>query len=91
MCYYFFNYRELLIVFVYDTEVCLREEEDPQTAIVFFHPSWVSGNQRMALCGQLIGVTQFLIADFDFPQIICLNCGKFAMQQIGRFILVIQI
>lgn len=84
----FFFFRELFIVFVYDTEVFLREEEDPQRAIVFFHPSWVSANRRMALCGQLMGVAQFLVTDFTFPRLISLGNGKFTMRKIGRFILV---
>ena len=75
-------------MFLYDTELNLREEEDPQNAVVYFHPSWVSANQRMALCGQLIGVTQFLLAGFSFPHIISLNTGKFTMKKIGRYILV---
>ncbi|XP_065199464.1 uncharacterized protein HPS4 isoform X1 [Planococcus citri] len=79
--------KELLIVFLYDTEINLREEEDPQNAVVYFYPSWVGANQRMALCGQLIGVTQFLLQGFSFPHIISLNSGKFTMKKIGPYIL----
>ncbi|XP_054263823.1 uncharacterized protein LOC128987130 isoform X1 [Macrosteles quadrilineatus] len=79
--------KELLIVFVYDCERCQREEDDPQDAVVYFYPSWVSEQQRHALCGQLIGVSQCLGSMFSSPNILALQTGKFAIKPIGRFIL----
>jgi hypothetical protein len=80
--------RELFIVFVYDTLRCQREEDDPQDAVLYFHPGWVNDQQRLALCGQLMGATQFLLTSFSCPRIIALNSGKFVIRQFGRYILV---
>lgn len=81
-------FRELLIVFVYDCEMCQREEDDPQDAVVYFYPSWVSEQQRLALVGQLMGVSQFLNTVFSSPNIMALQTGKFAMKSLGRYTLV---
>jgi hypothetical protein len=75
-------------MFVYDTKRCQREEDDPQEAVVYFHPGWVSDQQRLALCGQLMGATQFFLTSFGCPNIIALNSGKFVIRQFGRYILV---
>lgn len=75
-------------MFVYDCERCQKEEDDPQDAVVYFYPSWVSEQQRLALCGQLMGVSQFLNTAFSSPNILALQTGKFAMKSFGRFILV---
>ncbi|XP_046680237.1 uncharacterized protein LOC124367457 isoform X2 [Homalodisca vitripennis] len=79
--------KELLIVFVYDCERCQKEEDDPHDAVVYFYPSWVSEQQRLALVGQLMGVNQFLSTVFSSPSILALQTGKFAMKPLGRFIL----
>lgn len=80
--------RELFIMFVYDTQRCQREEDDPQEAVLYFHPGWVNDQQRLALCGQLMGATQFFLTSFSCPRIIALNSGKFVIRQFGRYILV---
>lgn len=77
-------------MFVYDCERCQHEEDDPQDAVVYFYPSWVSEQQRLALCGQLIGVTQFFNTSFSPPKILSLQSGKFAIRTVGHFILVSQ-
>jgi hypothetical protein len=75
-------------MFVYDTQRCQREEDDPQEAVLYFHPGWVNDQQRLALCGQLMGATQFFLTSFSCPRIIALNSGKFVIRQFGRYILV---
>jgi hypothetical protein len=80
--------RELFIVFVYDTLRCQREEDDPQDAVLYFHPGWVNDQQRLALCGQLMGASQFFISSFSCPRIIAINTGKFVIRQFGRYIMV---
>lgn len=75
-------------MFVYDTQRCQREEDDPQEAVLYFHPGWVNDQQRLALCGQLMGATQFFLTSFSCPRIIALNSGKFVLRQFGRYILV---
>ncbi|XP_068633282.1 uncharacterized protein HPS4 isoform X2 [Battus philenor] len=47
--------KEMMIVFVYDTQCCVSEEDDPAEAVLYFHPGWVSDTQRHALAGQAIG------------------------------------
>lgn len=77
-----------MIVFVYDTE-CLKEEaDDPVKAVLYFHPSWVSDTQKVALCGQLMGSSYFLKDCLFKPRIIALQNGKFVFKEFGRFILV---
>ncbi|XP_065366838.1 uncharacterized protein HPS4 isoform X3 [Calliphora vicina] len=81
--------RETMIVFVYDTE-CLKEEaDDPVKAVLYFHPSWVSDTQKVALCGQLMGSSYFLKDCFFKPRIISLQNGKFVFKEFGRFILAV--
>lgn len=77
-----------MIVFVYDTEYCQNEADDPVQAVLYFHPSWVSDTQKLSLCGQLMGTTYFLKECFFKPKIIALQNGKFILKEFGRFILV---
>lgn len=79
---------QLSVVFVYDCESCVTEADDPQDAVLYFHPAWVSEQQRLALCGQLMGATHFFLASFSCPRLISLRSGQFAIRQCGRFILV---
>lgn len=81
--------RELVIAFVYDTQKCTQEADDPQDAVLFFHPGWVSEQQRLALCGQLMGATYFLLASFSAPRILSLQSGKFAIRIFGRYVVAI--
>ncbi|KAJ9590905.1 hypothetical protein L9F63_016062, partial [Diploptera punctata] len=74
-------------MFVYDTQRCQKEEDDPHEAILYFHPGWVSDQQRLALCGQLMGTAHFYKTVFGSPRIIALNSGKFVMRHYGRYIL----
>ncbi|XP_011213231.2 uncharacterized protein LOC105233007 isoform X1 [Bactrocera dorsalis] len=81
--------RETMIVFVYDTE-CLKDEaDDPVKAVLYFHPSWVSDTQKVALCGQLMGTSYFLKDCFCKPKIMALQNGKFVLKEFGRFTLVV--
>lgn len=84
-----FLYREMMIVFVYDTEICQDEADDPVKAVLYFHPSWVSDSQKLSLCGQLMGTAQFLRQSFSKPKIISLQNGKFVLKEFGRFVLVV--
>lgn len=61
-------------------------EDDPLKAIKYFHPSWVSEQQKLALCGQLVGMLNFC-SDFEEVNCISLQNGKFRIEQFGRFIL----
>lgn len=79
----------MMIVFVYDTECCQEEADDPVSAVLYFHPSWVSDIQKLSLCGQLMGTTHFLRESFFQPKIIGLQSGKFVLKQFGRFTLAV--
>lgn len=77
-----------MIVFVYDTECCQDEADDPVNAVLYFHPSWVSDTQKLSLCGQIMGTAHFLRETFGKPKVIALQNGKFVLKEFGRFILV---
>ncbi|KAJ8680532.1 hypothetical protein QAD02_016319 [Eretmocerus hayati] len=79
----------MMIVFVYDTARCCKEEDDPADAVVYFHPAWVSPTQRLALAGQLMGVNQFLCTCFSPPSLISLQGGKFVLKRFGSYILAV--
>ncbi|GAB0086505.1 Intu_longin_3 domain-containing protein [Sergentomyia squamirostris] len=81
--------KEVIIVFVYDKEKCQDEADDPISAVVYFHPTWVSDTQKLTLCGQLMGVSHFLELNFSQPKLISLENGKFVLNDFGRFLLYI--
>ncbi|KAL4223117.1 melanosome assembly [Mactra antiquata] len=51
-----------IVFFIYDHNVLKKEEDDLKDAILFFSPSSYSIDERCALCGQLMGMTEFLSA-----------------------------
>lgn len=75
-------------MFVYDTECCQDEADDPVDAVLYFHPNWVSDTQKLSLCGQLMGTFHFLRESFGKPKVIALQNGKFVIKEFGRFVLV---
>lgn len=80
----------MMIVFVYDTECCQDEADDPVKAVLYFYPSWVSDVQKVSLCGQLMGTAHFLCDNFSVrPKVIALQSGKFVLREFGRFILAV--
>ncbi|KAG7208950.1 hypothetical protein KM043_015124 [Ampulex compressa] len=81
--------KEMMIVFVYDTTRCCKEDDDPAEAVLYFHPAWVSLTQRLALAGQLMGVNQFLATSFSAPRSITLQGGKFVLKKFGRYVLAV--
>ncbi|KAL7303917.1 hypothetical protein TKK_0004035 [Trichogramma kaykai] len=80
---------EMMIVFVYDTARCCKEEDDPADALVYFHPAWVSPTQRLALASQLMGVQQFLSTNFSPPSMITLQGGKFVLRRFKSYTLAV--
>ncbi|RVE40818.1 hypothetical protein evm_014532 [Chilo suppressalis] len=65
--------KEMMIVFVYDTQCCTSEEDDPVDAVLYFHPGWVSDTQRHALAGQSGGA---LVPSSDRSHFGDLGCGS---------------
>ncbi|XP_063972551.1 uncharacterized protein LOC135160191 isoform X2 [Diachasmimorpha longicaudata] len=80
---------EMMIVFIYDTTRCRKEDDDPAEAVLYFHPAWVSVTQRLALVGQLMGVHQFLSTSFSPPTLVALQGGKFVLKKFNHYILAI--
>lgn len=78
----------MMIVFVYDTECCQKEEDDPADAVLYFHPTWVSDTQKFSLCGQLMGTVHFLRETFGKANVVSLQNGKFVLKEFGRFVMV---
>ncbi|KAJ8948764.1 hypothetical protein NQ318_017933 [Aromia moschata] len=81
--------KETMIVFVYDTQMLQKEEDDPVSAILYFHPTWVSDQQKAALCGQIIGTIQCVKSIFTKPKIVSLQSGKFFIIENGRYLLAV--
>ncbi|XP_066138280.1 uncharacterized protein HPS4 isoform X2 [Euwallacea fornicatus] len=81
--------KQTTIIFLYDIELLKHEEDDPNSAILYFYPTWVSDHQKTALCGQLIGTVLCLRGLFSMPKIVCLQTGKFCLIENGRYILVV--
>ncbi|XP_047991851.1 uncharacterized protein LOC125230663 [Leguminivora glycinivorella] len=81
--------KEMMIVFVYDTQCCVTEEDDPINAVLYFHPGWVSDTQRHALAGQVVGAAHCVKSLFSQPTAITLQSGKFIIREYGRYILAI--
>lgn len=81
--------KEMMIVFIYDTAKCCKEEDDPAEAVMYFHPAWVSLTQRLALAGQLMGVYHFLATSFSAPRSITLQGGKFVLKKFGQYVLAV--
>ncbi|KAG5886850.1 hypothetical protein JTB14_017656 [Gonioctena quinquepunctata] len=73
--------RETLIVFVYDT---VRREKNE--ALIYFHPTWVSAEQKTALCGQIIGTLQCVQSLFCKPEVVSLRSGNFFIMEKGRYL-----
>lgn len=78
----------MMITFIYDTEMLQKEEDDPASAILYFHPTWVSDQQKTALCGQIMGTIQCLKSILASPKIVSLQSGKFYVIENGRYLLV---
>ncbi|KAJ2949329.1 hypothetical protein O0L34_g6282 [Tuta absoluta] len=81
--------KEMMIVFVYDTQCCTSEDDDPIDAVLYFHPGWVSDTQRHALAGQVVGTAHCVKSLFSQPVAITLQSGKFIIREYGRYILAI--
>lgn len=81
--------KEMMIVFVYDTQCCTSEDDDPIKAVLYFHPGWVSDTQRHALAGQVVGTAHCVKSLLSQPVAITLQSGKFIIREYGRYVLAI--
>lgn len=78
-----------MIIFVFDTQTPKEESNDISNSLLYFHPDWVPGEQKYALCGQILGTVHSLKTLFKCPRIISLQSGKFSIREFGRYILAI--
>ncbi|KAJ8925239.1 hypothetical protein NQ315_001426 [Exocentrus adspersus] len=81
--------RETIITFVYDTQMLQQEVDDPASAILYFHPTWVSDQQKAALCGQIVGTIQCVKNILSTPEVVSLQSGKFSVIEKGRYLLAV--
>lgn len=78
------------LFFVYDLSYCKTETDDPKDAIIYFHPSQVTENQRCIICCQLVGMIQFFQSTFSCPKIITLQKGKFAIKLCSNYLFALE-
>ncbi|CAH1165800.1 unnamed protein product [Phyllotreta striolata] len=64
--------KNIQIFFVYDAS-----KADASDSILYFYPDWVSGDQKGALCGQIVGTIQCARTLFARPDVITMQNGKF--------------
>ncbi|XP_044269482.1 uncharacterized protein LOC123014426 isoform X2 [Tribolium madens] len=81
--------KEMMIILVYDSQMLQKEEDDPASAILYFHPTWVSDQQKTALCGQLMGTVHCVKSIFSAPKIVSLQSGKFFIKEYGRYLMAV--
>ncbi|XP_054749185.2 uncharacterized protein LOC129254703 [Lytechinus pictus] len=76
------------VFFVYDHSVIQREEDDPKDAIAYFYPPNFSIDTQCLLCGQLMGMVNFLkILCSSEPRIFKLRKMKVTTKHEGNFTL----
>ncbi|XP_074637209.1 uncharacterized protein LOC141895328 isoform X1 [Acropora palmata] len=79
---------EGLIFFVYDREAVKKESDPPENAIVYFYPPSVSIEDRISICGQMIGMSYFIHSFIGSTPALCkLQTEKMATVQSGKFTL----
>lgn len=77
---------EGIIFFVYDREAVTKESDPPENAIVYFYPPSASIEDRISICGQLIGMSHFIHSFIGSRPALCkLQTEKVATVQSGKF------
>ncbi|KAJ7387366.1 melanosome assembly [Desmophyllum pertusum] len=79
---------EGLIFFVYDREAVKKEADPPENAIVYFYPPSASIEDRISVCGQLIGMSHFMHSFISARPALCkLTTEKVATIHSGKYTL----
>ncbi|XP_020613923.1 Hermansky-Pudlak syndrome 4 protein homolog [Orbicella faveolata] len=79
---------EGLIFFVYDREAVKKEADPPENAIIYFYPPSASMEDRISICGQLIGVSHFMHGFIGARPALCkLQTEKVATVHSGQYTL----
>ncbi|XP_077509424.1 Hermansky-Pudlak syndrome 4 protein isoform X2 [Amblyomma americanum] len=77
------------LLIVYDRDLCIKEEDDPNDAIVFFHPADVPTAQKCELSCQLVGVVHFFDSCFDTPRAVELWNTRVAIRVLANYVVVL--
>ncbi|XP_045171553.2 uncharacterized protein LOC123533767 [Mercenaria mercenaria] len=80
------------VFFIYDHNMLKKEEDDLKDAILFFTPDSYSIEDQCALCGQLMGISEFLKATISrsAPHIFRFEHDKFALKRTGAYTFVLK-
>lgn len=64
-----------------------KEEDDLKDAILYFYPPFVEENDQCAMCGQLMGMSEYLSSTLSQspPCIFSLKNGKYCLKRIGDY------
>ncbi|XP_061197245.1 uncharacterized protein LOC133205442 [Saccostrea echinata] len=75
------------VFFIYDHTMLQKEEDDLKDAILYFYPPFVEENDQCAMCGQLMGMSEFLSTTLSKspPCIFALKHGKYCLKRIGDY------
>ncbi|XP_073257295.1 uncharacterized protein [Porites lutea] len=77
-----------LIFFVYDREAVKKEADPPENAIVYFYPPSASIEDRISICGQLIGMSHFIHGFIGSRPALCkMQTEKVATVHSGKYTL----
>ncbi|XP_052073039.1 uncharacterized protein LOC127711129 [Mytilus californianus] len=73
--------------FIYDHNKLKKEEDDLKDAIVYFYPIITSADEQCALCGQLMGLSEFLQATISesVPTFFKLQNEKYCLKRVGSY------
>lgn len=79
---------EGLVFFVYDRDAVKKEADPPENAIVYFYPPSASIEDRVSVCGQLVGMSQFMHGFLQARPALCkLQSEKVATVHSGKYTL----
>ncbi|CAG2251102.1 HPS4 [Mytilus edulis] len=73
--------------FIYDHNKLKKEEDDLKDAIVYFYPIITNADEQCALCGQLMGLSEFLQATISesVPTFFKLQNEKYCLKRVSSY------
>ncbi|KAK3083878.1 hypothetical protein FSP39_004489 [Pinctada imbricata] len=85
----FFRKNGVGVFFIYDHLMLQKEEDDLKDAILYFYPPFVSEDDQCAVCGQLMGMSEFLYTTISksAPAVFKLQYEKYCLKRIGNYTL----
>ncbi|XP_060078308.1 uncharacterized protein LOC132557796, partial [Ylistrum balloti] len=78
---------EVGVFFIYDHDVLKREEDDMKDAILYFYPPYIPIDDQCSVCGQLMGVAEFLRSAISrsAPSIFKLHQEKYCLKRVRNY------